>query len=207
MNSFTQFFKDFYCRPRRSISQYTSFWWLHVSLRLRYVICYNTPPQSFSYDNIYHWIVFEDSCTENWSTLLANNLKFYYYRSNRLTVPGPANLLKKRLWHRCFPVNFAKFLRTPFFTDHLWWLLLLIFNFLYIPRILLTFSKKSFQNFQKSLVFQRKTLNRLNLFCVKIKYFLQSLLYQAYQCHDILTSSCFGNFHPYFLEFLNLKVH
>ena len=24
------------------------------------------------------------------------------------------NLLKKRLWHRCFPVNFAKFLRTPF---------------------------------------------------------------------------------------------
>ena len=24
------------------------------------------------------------------------------------------SLLKKRLWHRCFPVNFAKFLRTPF---------------------------------------------------------------------------------------------
>ena len=23
-------------------------------------------------------------------------------------------LLKKRLWHRCFPVSFAKFLRTPF---------------------------------------------------------------------------------------------
>ena len=22
--------------------------------------------------------------------------------------------LKKRLWHRCFPVNFVKFLRTPF---------------------------------------------------------------------------------------------
>ena len=26
----------------------------------------------------------------------------------------PATLLKKRLWHRCFPVNSAKFLRTPF---------------------------------------------------------------------------------------------
>ena len=26
----------------------------------------------------------------------------------------PATLLKKILWHRCFPVNFAKFLRTPF---------------------------------------------------------------------------------------------
>ena len=25
-----------------------------------------------------------------------------------------ATLLKKRLWHRCFPVNFAKFSRAPF---------------------------------------------------------------------------------------------
>ena len=29
-------------------------------------------------------------------------------------VGRPATLLKKRLWHRCFPVNFEKFLRTPF---------------------------------------------------------------------------------------------
>ena len=28
--------------------------------------------------------------------------------------PQPATLLKKRLWHWCFSVNFAKFLRTPF---------------------------------------------------------------------------------------------
>ena len=32
--------------------------------------------------------------------------------------------IKKRLWHRCFPVNFAKFLRTPFLIEHLRWLLL-----------------------------------------------------------------------------------
>ena len=25
-----------------------------------------------------------------------------------------ATLLKRRLWHRCFPMNFEKFLRTPF---------------------------------------------------------------------------------------------
>ena len=31
----------------------------------------------------------------------------------------PATLLKKRLWHRCFPVNFEKLLRTPFLTEHL----------------------------------------------------------------------------------------
>ena len=36
----------------------------------------------------------------------------------------PATLLKKRLWRRCFPVNFAKFLRTPFLTEHLRSLLL-----------------------------------------------------------------------------------
>ena len=34
---------------------------------------------------------------------------------NEVTGLCPATLLKKRLWHRCFPVNFAKFLRTLFF--------------------------------------------------------------------------------------------
>ena len=29
-------------------------------------------------------------------------------------------LYLKRLWHRCFLVNFAKFIRTSFFTEHLW---------------------------------------------------------------------------------------
>ena len=29
-----------------------------------------------------------------------------------------------RLWHRYFPGNFAKFLKTPFIIEHLWWLLL-----------------------------------------------------------------------------------
>ena len=30
-------------------------------------------------------------------------------------VLRPAILWKKRLWHRCFPLNFSKFLRTPAF--------------------------------------------------------------------------------------------
>ena len=38
------------------------------------------------------------------------------------------NFIKKRLWYKCFPVNFAKFLRTPFLTEHLWWLLLMLVN-------------------------------------------------------------------------------
>ena len=34
-----------------------------------------------------------------------------------------ATLLKKRLWHRCFTVNFEKFLRTSFLSELLRWLL------------------------------------------------------------------------------------
>ena len=33
---------------------------------------------------------------------------------SKTPVPEPATLLKKRLWYRCFPVNFVKFLRTSF---------------------------------------------------------------------------------------------
>ena len=36
----------------------------------------------------------------------------------------PATLLGKRGWHMCFPVNFTKFLRTPFLTEHFLLLLL-----------------------------------------------------------------------------------
>ena len=39
-------------------------------------------------------------------------------------MPQPATSLKKRLWHRRFPVNLARFLRTSFLTEHLRQLLL-----------------------------------------------------------------------------------
>ena len=32
---------------------------------------------------------------------------------NKVAGLKPVTLLKKRFWHRCFPVNFAKVLRTP----------------------------------------------------------------------------------------------
>ena len=32
----------------------------------------------------------------------------------------PKSLLKKRPWHRCFPVNITKFLRTSFFAEQFW---------------------------------------------------------------------------------------
>ena len=34
------------------------------------------------------------------------------------SVPEAYNFIKKGFWHKCFPVNFAKFLRTSFLTEH-----------------------------------------------------------------------------------------
>ena len=46
--------------------------------------------------------------------------------SNKMRGLRPATLLKRSLWYRCFPVNFAKFLRITFFIKLPWWLLLLL---------------------------------------------------------------------------------
>ena len=50
---------------------------------------------------------------------------------NKVAGLRPTTLLKKRLWHRRFPVNYAKFLKIPFFIEHLWWLLLTKRRFMY----------------------------------------------------------------------------
>ena len=39
---------------------------------------------------------------------------------------------KKRLQHGCFPVKFAKFLGTSFFTGHFWWLILFTLRYLHL---------------------------------------------------------------------------
>ena len=48
---------------------------------------------------------------------------------NKVAGPQACNFIKMRLEHRCFPVKFAKLLRTPFFTEHLQWLLLTVSGF------------------------------------------------------------------------------
>ena len=45
---------------------------------------------------------------------------------NKIVGLRAATLFKKRLWYRCFPVSFAKFLRTSYFTEHLRGLLMLL---------------------------------------------------------------------------------
>ena len=45
---------------------------------------------------------------------------------NEVADLRPATLLKKRLWHSFFTLNFVKFLRTPFYKEYIQWLLLKI---------------------------------------------------------------------------------
>ena len=52
-----------------------------------------------------------------------------YTVTHAISQRWPATLLKKRLWHRCFPVNFPKFLRAPFLIQHLRSLLLHMISF------------------------------------------------------------------------------
>ena len=71
-----------------------------------------------------------------------------------------ATLLKKRLWHRCLPVNFTKFLRTPFLQNAVGRLLLCNETFLmlialkllnrWFIRLKVTYSKQRYNhNFSK----------------------------------------------------------
>ena len=49
--------------------------------------------------------------------------------------------IKERLQHRCFPVNIAKFLRTAFSIEQLWWLLLKLRHFFSLWHVTLKFIK------------------------------------------------------------------
>ena len=82
---------------------------------------------------------------------------------------------KKRLWHRCFLENFAKFLRTPFLIEHFWWLLL---NFLGLQcfqevckqNICLTQLKEKQlkKNYEKLLSFYHNKSNMPAVTCISV---------------------------------------
>ena len=61
-------------------------------------------------------------------TLIFHKLQWKKYvlesLPNKVAGLNVCNSIKKRLQQRCFLVNFAKFVRTPFFTEQLQWLLL-----------------------------------------------------------------------------------
>ena len=97
----------------------------------------------------------------------------------------PATFLKKRLWHRCFPRNFAKFVRTPSLTEHLRWLLL----FLTMPKKYCMWMNSNFtgnQSWNKS-----KHFHLFLILILKKSGFLILVMNNFYKA--IFRSSCLQN--------------
>ena len=66
---------------------------------------------------------FEIGVLKNFAIFTGKHLCWSLF--NKVAGVRPATLLKERLHHRCFLMNIAKFLRTAFVIEHLWWLFLL----------------------------------------------------------------------------------
>ena len=95
----------------------------------------------------------------------------------------PATLIKKRLWHRCFPRNFAKFLRTAFPTEHLRWVIL----FLTMPKKYCIWMNSNFtgnQSWNKSkhfYLFLILMLKKSGSFNVKLILFMNNFYRQIFR--------------------------
>ena len=59
----------------------------------------------------------------------ANFAGTHVSESSLIKLQALKTATKKRLQNRFFPVKFAKFLKTPLFTEHLHWLLLTVSSF------------------------------------------------------------------------------
>ena len=69
-------------------------------------------------------VLFRKGALESFAKSIGKNL------CQSLFLIKACNFIKKRIWHRSFPVNFAKFLRTPIFIEELWWLVFMFDRFL-----------------------------------------------------------------------------
>ena len=57
--------------------------------------------------------IFSEFTQKSQKNLTILDMWFTVFPCHHAKLPEAANFIKKRFWHRCFPVNFAKFLRTP----------------------------------------------------------------------------------------------
>ena len=90
-----------------------------VSLSSRAVVTskiFNIPPCNQFTVSFYYYVENSEAVVQRCSVKKV----FLEISQNSQENTCACTLLKKRLWHRCFPVNFAKFLRTPFIIEHLW---------------------------------------------------------------------------------------
>ena len=91
--------------------------------------------------------------SQNWQENTCDRVSFL--------IKSQVNFIKKRLWHRCFLVNFAKFLRTTFFIEHL---RLLLLNF----EIWYRYTLEKIENIYKLCDVHSQTFARANVFYCKL---------------------------------------
>ena len=89
-------------------------------------------------------VFYEKRCSLNFRRIQGNHL-FQSLFFSKVAGLRSATLLKRRLWHRCFPVNFAKFLRTAFLQNTSERLLLCI--------IIICFPAEEHINFENNISF------------------------------------------------------
>ena len=90
-------------------------------------------------------------------------------------------LLKKRLWYRCFHVNFVRFLRTPFLCNTSRWLLLNIVNFI-LPQVQVKI-RIGYSRFQTAvhLPLGYKTWQKkINIFYATFEFFVWTQFFWQY---------------------------
>ena len=77
--------------------------------------------------NTLNWIFYlpQSECMSHysaWCNFFFCYKPHLYFKNSPYRSSHPEVFCRKGVL-RCFPVNFAKFLRTPLFIEHLWWLL------------------------------------------------------------------------------------
>ena len=93
--------------------------------------------------------------------------------------------LKNSLWHRCFPVNFAKFLRTAFWQNSSRWLLLTSFM---VPK-----AKKTFRSSYHSCSIKKRARNFTKFTGKQVHQIKKRTLAQVVPCefYEISNSTFF----------------
>ena len=113
--------------------------------------------------------------------------KSYFF--NKIAGLRPATLLKKRLWHRRFPVNTVKFLRTPFLQNTSGLQLLAILSD-FNQWLIRWFNLKQWHIrwFAREIIFNRDPLKQAQetIFSSKIK---QIIPYSLFFSHNLVNST------------------
>ena len=118
--------------------------------------CYKKANSALLY--LLHTLTFFDSViciTTLFYVLFFSSAKVY--KSSHPEVLSKKDVLRNfakftgRLWPSCFPVNFAKFLRTPLVTKHHRWLLRILFLKTTPDPIFINISYQTFQTFYSTL--------------------------------------------------------